>query len=359
MRLRRRRLWLPLLKLVLGIAISLAILEIGVRVLAPQKRAGICITTWDRVAGTRNIPGARGVARTPEYEMRMSINSHGLRDREIPYAKPDGVRRILCLGDSYTFGYGVQAAQTYAKLVEDRLRADTEPEVRWEVINAGVGSTGTAHQLAYLTSEGIRYAPDIVTLCFCPANDFWENITSGLFTLAGDSLLQHEAPRTAGRKIQRLTKFIPFYNSLVAHSQLLNLLRYRISALHYRDLARNDPDDEDVPAVLQRRDHLTRRLLARMQEFCRTRGCDFVLVVIPPPADTDLPRRTRELTAFAADRGIPCLDLGPIMAAAEARGAQLIFPHDGHWNAEGHRLVADALHEVLQARLDAPPGQMP
>jgi hypothetical protein len=74
----------------------------------------------------------------------VSINSHGLRDREYPVAKPPDVYRIVMLGDSTTFGWGVPVEQTVAKILERELNKLQVPGYsRFEVLNAGVGNYNT------------------------------------------------------------------------------------------------------------------------------------------------------------------------------------------------------------------------
>src|SRR5246500_5887905 len=54
----------------------------------------------------------------------VSINSEGLRDREFSLQKPPDVYRVMMLGDSTTFGWGVKQEDTAAKLLERKLNAD-------------------------------------------------------------------------------------------------------------------------------------------------------------------------------------------------------------------------------------------
>jgi hypothetical protein len=70
-------------------------------------------------------------------------------------------------------------------------------------------------------------------------------------------------------------------------------------------------------------------------------------MIIPPPDTTNLPSRTDSLIAFARAQQVPCLDLRSIIEAAERGGALLSYPKDGHWNAKGHQLVADALSRFI------------
>ena len=43
----------------------------------------------------------------------VALNSHGLRDTEIAYDKPEGEKRVLVLGDSTTFGWGVSQGEPF------------------------------------------------------------------------------------------------------------------------------------------------------------------------------------------------------------------------------------------------------
>jgi hypothetical protein len=75
----------------------------------------------------------------------VSINSHGLRDREYSEAKPPGVTRILMLGDSTTFGWGVREEDTVAKILERELNK-LDSSHPFEVLNSGVGNYGSVQE---------------------------------------------------------------------------------------------------------------------------------------------------------------------------------------------------------------------
>lgn len=92
----------------------------------------------------------------------VHINSHGLRDREYSYNKPAGVTRILLIGDSLTFGFGVKEEDTFARIIEQKLNEGGTR--KYEVINAGVGNYNTEQELAFYTTEGVKYHSDIVIL---------------------------------------------------------------------------------------------------------------------------------------------------------------------------------------------------
>ena len=97
----------------------------------------------------------------------VSINSAGLRDREFPLEKPPGVYRVMMLGDSTTFGWGVRQEDTAAKFLERKLNADLPPRYnRVEVMNTGVGNYDTVQEVTYYETIGWKYHPDLVVLVF-------------------------------------------------------------------------------------------------------------------------------------------------------------------------------------------------
>ena len=95
---------------------------------------------------------------------RVSLNSNGHRDDEMPIEKPPGERRILVLGDSVTFGWGVDQGEDFPARLEALLR--DQPGGPWQVINAGVNGYNSQQEAAFFAAEGIRFKPDIVLLVY-------------------------------------------------------------------------------------------------------------------------------------------------------------------------------------------------
>ncbi len=345
-----RRIFEPVLIVVLALAVIVAILEAGIRLFRPQRYFAVCINQWDREVGTNHIPGIKGFIVCPEYEIDLAINSKGLRDREFPYEKPEGITRILCLGDSYTCGYGVQAEKTFPKVLETTLNGESGKTGPWEVLNAGVGSTGTAHQLAYFITEGHLYDPDLVVVCFCPANDFNDNVISGLFSIVGDTLARHGAPETSPRKLQRIAKLIPGYNTFLARSHFWNFFKHRLAVLHHGILHRKaapTAERQGQPSEESRHMILAKRLMEVFDKECTARGSRLVVMNIPPAPVDPIPAWTAKLSGYMRSKGIPVLDLAPFFEDKDKRNVVTSYPIDGHWTREGHRLAAEELRSFL------------
>src|SRR5512143_450760 len=107
----------------LGVVLSLAVGEAAVRLLAP-------------------VPEGGGYApvRTDTRE-RRPINARGYRDLERAIPKPPGVRRVVCLGDSFTWGVGVLFDDAWPQRVERLLAREGG---RWEAVNLGEAGLNTA-----------------------------------------------------------------------------------------------------------------------------------------------------------------------------------------------------------------------
>ena len=94
----------------------------------------------------------------------VHINSQGLRGPEYQTEKPANTIRILSLGDSRTFGWGLSDEETYSRRLERSLQAYVGPGKKVEVINAGVNAWSYSQMLVYFRDFGLRYQPDFVIL---------------------------------------------------------------------------------------------------------------------------------------------------------------------------------------------------
>ena len=95
-------------------------------------------------------------------------NSFGLRGGEFSRERPEHETRILCLGNSTTFGSGVAHEDAFPKQLESILNQD-QPGGNYFVINGG-GEGGTPSQaLEFLKRDGFSFDPQIVVLGFSPS----------------------------------------------------------------------------------------------------------------------------------------------------------------------------------------------
>ncbi len=306
-------------------------------------------------------PGYRGRFRKPEFDTRLEINSSGLRDRE--YGPCGDSRRILVLGDSYTFGWGVEASERYADRLEQRIAAERGAETArgpFEVIKAGITAYGTRQEADLLRAFGWEFCPEIVILQFCMGNDFWDNRAPGYRVEDGRLVTNDSDPATDSNA--RLSPIDRAKDWARSHSHLFVFVRDRVQWLRrgvnrtervtsdLRDFNRSV--DEGLPA--------TRELLAGIAAEARAREARLLLLIVPmrqqiyedrDVAPEILEYANRVVSAACDSLGIPVLDLLPAFQDASARGApRLYFRMDRHWTRDGHRVAGDLLYDDLRAR---------
>ncbi|MBN1202852.1 MAG: SGNH/GDSL hydrolase family protein [Anaerolineae bacterium] len=307
--------------------------------------------------GHFHVPGRSGHQRTNEYDSYVAINMQGLRDRDHAYDKPDGVFRILIVGDSFVEGLQVKADETFAHRLETQLNQPGRTPV--EVINGGVSRYSTGNTLLFLQGEGLKYQPDLVIYAFYP-NDVTENSKSSLFRLENGELVQQPVEISFTKRVRSTLYDISYiYRAVLGIS--LRLEQRTDSTLIDTGWGRVLPV---YRAALHEREQdawsLTGALLAQMQT--KTAAAHAILVVVYLPesfqsidrlwaqvedSDESLLRdapNTQLVQIIPA--GAYYLDLLPGFRAV-AQDTALYYLADGHFNPAGHALAADLIQAFL------------
>lgn len=151
---------------VISLLLSIGVLELAIRLVDPlgisyYELAGDYIR--DKLADERLVFRHKPSWETRYGDVRVTYNERGLRDR--PILPKDGEEyRILALGDSVTFGWGVSQDKTFAARLESLLEERLHRPVR--VVNSGVGGYNTVQEMTYFKEEGLTLQPDLVMLTY-------------------------------------------------------------------------------------------------------------------------------------------------------------------------------------------------
>jgi lysophospholipase L1-like esterase len=312
---------------------------------------------WELVA-SRRIKLDRFAASSPGYTLMhpeeeytwqgipVQINNQGLRGPEVSREKPAGTYRILNLGDSVVFGWGVQYEDTFGyqlQLLLDERHAGEG--TKYEVINAGVPGWNMENALAFLKAEGLDYQPDLILLNFTVVNDVY-----------GGSALEGSS-QSLLEWLREHTYFWPFL-SVQRHVLLVRLGREEaIPVLNPPEKASAYfPLDEAHP-----RWDMVWKPIHDMAALANERGSEFLLIVLPTAfqvRDAGYPQVPQQvLGARAKEEGIEMLDLLPLFqqACREAPAGEVCGPEGRylwadmwmHPSALGHRLMAERILSVL------------
>ena len=137
-----------------SLLLALALCEGLLRIFGQEMLPKPGLYELDPETGKRMRPGWTG----NEFGAPVEINSLGLRNPEISYARTPGRYRILALGDSWTFGFRLEEPDSYPRQLEtvlnQRARASGEP-ANIEVINSGVIGYSTAQEAASLRARQV------------------------------------------------------------------------------------------------------------------------------------------------------------------------------------------------------------
>ena len=325
---------LVLLSTLVALAVAGLILQRGAGQ-AVRRAEGPKVAAHDPLLGWSLRPHVRARHRTSEYDVAVRVNAQGFRaDREVPEVPPPGVTRVVAVGDSFTYGQGVEAHEAFPALLERALPAT-------EVVNLGVAGYGTDQQLLMLQSRGLRFRPDAVVLGLYATNVFRNDdpvhgsFGKPVFRRGPDGGLVLEnvpVPAAGAAAVERET-------GPMERSALLSKIWYR---LEYRGFG-------EVWEI-------TEAILDRFAEVTREAGARLVVVVLPTEQAVYGGAVGRALQAqslrqlegiLPEGEHVTVVDSTPALSAArEAGGERLYYPVDGHLTAAGHRVVAEQIAEA-------------
>lgn len=328
-----------LLAIAIGTIASALLAEIAVRIFFDEPVQPRFVTDpgygvrWNqaRIDTRHYVPGV--------YDIRITTNSVGMRGpREYPVERTPESVRIMLLGDSFTFGYGVEDSEVVSAILENDLGNSDRSEV--EAINLGVSGFGQAEELITWRSRGAAYRPDAVAILYFD-NDIGNNAISNLFSLdAGGNLTRTGAEYLPGSRLQELLFAIAPIRWLFVHSEAWNLIRNRLSILVQNAKLKErglTSFDDTTPGGVQ----LTRTLLKVLVSEIRATGAQVSIVVIPNKTGmtSNFPMTAEEVAAIDAK----LIDGRTFLLDSD------YLPKDGHWRPSGHLKVAKQLATWVDA----------
>lgn len=96
---------------------------------------------------------------------RIKINEKGFRGKVVPRQKSKNTVRIMGLGDSVMFGWGVEEGENFMEVLQKLLK-EAYPTCEWEVVNTAVPGYTTWMEVETLAEKGLAYMPDVVIINF-------------------------------------------------------------------------------------------------------------------------------------------------------------------------------------------------
>ena len=322
-KLRGWRAWLLLFFTSALLAVAF---EVGLRVYATSTNK-VRGATYDNDLGWRMLPGITKAGHQWCDQVPAKTNTLGWRDTEFSRMKGEKGLRIVALGDSFTFGHGVDYGDRFSEVLERRRES-------LEVYNMGVSAYGTDQQVRVYEVHGSRLDPDGVLLMVFLGNDLEDIMHERRFSwpkpyfrLQQDQLELVEPRQDWSTFLRTKSYFIEALFQIVEGRNK----RHTYAA----DLATTDP----VRLFLKLVDRLSDQVEANDAKL-------LVALIHPRNSSEEQELVARSIAQSLSDAGHAVLDLGEPFARESASG-KLLYLSDGHWNAQGNALAAELIESKL------------
>ncbi|MFQ5443059.1 MAG: hypothetical protein ACE5EK_00440 [Nitrospinales bacterium] len=389
--------------------VCVSIMEISVRWLNPMsnERWSDLFFSYDPILGNSGIANKKGIFASHSFNTTVEHNKEGFRDVDHDRHNSDGKFRIISVGDSFTWGHGVDGHEIYMKVLE-------QIDPRIETINlGGPGGDPAGELLAYIL-HGLKYEHDLVMVGIYLGNDLttyqpnentspprWGYDPDGYFDLIGQvqspevtqAIRQQIETKHSPNKYKTLNKRIHYW--LIKNFQFYTFLdnlqdgfadRIKSSPWFVKTAGffgkkaqrgkgflnhclKNDPPGEKEAW------NYMEEILTRFKMVAEGASARLYLVFIPHVVQTsdsvfvntvnrlgddvenfDIWKPNRKLAVLSEKLGIDYLDLLPALREETQKKGLLYYRRDPHWTPAGHRAAAYAIQKDLQSRGFSHPG---
>lgn len=243
-----------------------------------------------------------GVDGTSLPTWHVKTNSEGLRGPDFDRKPEEGINRVLVIGDSMTFGWGLNYSDVYTAKVEDKLEKSTGSD--FQVINAGIYGTGLKDFKAFLEHRGVDYEPDLVVIAFQKRDMFSAENQTKFKNMAEESIPENASNREEKIRERRKELKEKYYSSTNIESSFIPETMGEILQTGKK---------EEIPVVFYYIGHESDP--GTLKEWAEKREATFVTV----PQEM----RNRETEELILD------------------------PKDQHYNKYSHELLAEKLHAAI------------
>ena len=286
----------------------------------------------------------------------LRTNSQGFRNNhDFEPAVPDGKHRIVCSGDSFTLGYGVDNDHTWCQLL-----ATFDP--RLETLNMGQGGYGVDQMYLWYKRDGARFEHQVHLLAF---------ITNDFNRMQSDTFLQYRKPLIDIENGKLVVKNVPVPRPASDHSWLTDNVLPNLGRLRTVELLKQvgrrprfapdtAADNEKIERIAKERIEKTQKVLVTIFEDLKhlnaERSSKLVLVYLPTPYE-ESEEWIKFIEKESQDLGIPLINvLSTFRTLPRSQTQSMFIPPGrlnylhavGHLNDQGNQLVTEVIYQGLK-----------
>ncbi|MCC7084070.1 MAG: hypothetical protein IT427_03575 [Pirellulales bacterium] len=303
-----------------------------------------------------------------EFKTTIYTNGQGLRTSaeaaDYPLGKQAGKRRILLLGPSFAFGWGVDYEQSFASLLQAKLFNDPAfgPDV--EVLNAGVPCLGPVQELNWYQHEGKKFEPDLVIQfvygsTVVPSGGEWNSVEvddNGFLIKKNATTKQ----RIVGYAKNSALVYYLWQAAIHAESWFDQPQGGAKVEGAGREMPLHGAFNPDSPEVID-----SMKFYTDLRATVEQTGAKLLVVYFPLSycvhegdrsrwahlGVVDIERQNQfdaDFCQYLQEQGFDCLNLTDNLKAAAAAGERLYYYVDIHWTPAGNEVAARAVAGFLK-----------
>jgi len=255
--MKRRSKWIKLTAYLIFFILTFLICELAIRIIFPNR-----ILPLDERNDLYQFDDRLGWVPKKNEEVvfegsriiNVKHNNFGFRDKEhVTKSK----KRIVFIGDSFTWGYDVEVGERFTNLLQEQIS-------NWEILNLGVSGYGTDQAFVLLQDRFEHYLPDIVFLTFYNGNDRGENKSKVIYGgyYKPYYLLKDNEIKLSGVPVRKSYRYLFGKYPLLGKSRVLYIICRSIHELTKPDQLEHDP---------------TKAIFIAMKKYIEERGSKLII----------------------------------------------------------------------------------
>jgi len=310
-------------------------------------------------------PNCEAQFKSSEWSTNVKINSYGLRDEE---PNNNAELKILVLGDSFTWGYGVEHNKAYTEVMQHQLTKQRKQSI--DVINAGATSYSPVLQYLYLKNRGKEFKPDIIIMNFDMSDVQDDYIRENDGIIENNEIVAVPAQNPSFfqriRSNIQITRFADVIFKLIdailpKSTEISNAPMYNIETDRYGITRFEQIEDEQ--------NHWNRTLsyIKKTAELSKQLNATFILTTYPYGHQISKDEWSDGRTLYGFEQNKIYSDRAEKVLAQFAKDNNIVFiptfekfkqskvypkyfAYDGHFTPQGHEVMADVIMSGLKEK---------
>lgn len=273
-------------------------------------------------------------ARPGKYRYIYKINAYNYRGKLVPISNSYSKQNIVILGDSCSFGHGVNDGEEYPAIISEKLKEN------YNVINLSVGGWGLTQQIRRYYEFGQLYLPKIVLLQFS-SNDPEDNLKNKVTDIE-DGRFRFQ---NSNNIVNWLKKYLS--RSIIQKSQIYNLIqrflykyfKKRIVQKEKSKLIRENVYSSEIPLEQA----FYNELLEIFSKDLKSKGVKLLLIAVNQQLK-DVPYIKTKVKELDERGFIDYYEVIPWFENVSDYGSP-----EGHpWGKKGHYILGTKLSEIIR-----------